>query len=156
MLKRIGILIAILIVTTATAEGRQRGKRAPEPQAPGFSFAMLGSDLVATARMFIGSNPTGWDHVWCARFGRMVLQRSGRPDPGPDYDKATNWLRIGRPAPKGAPGSWVVWGSHLGLVVQPTRPGYAIVISGNTGPKGSRSVMEEERRISNAMGFRYL
>jgi hypothetical protein len=158
----IAIIVFILLgIADADAKARQShphrapARAATEVAAPTF-FSFPGRGLVDSARGFLGTNPTGWDRVWCARFMRMVLRRIGRPDPGVDYNKASNWLKLGRAAPAGAAGAIVVWSRHLGVIVRPTRPGFAVVISGNTGPKGARVVMEQERSLVGALGFRYL
>ena len=41
-----------------------------------------GSGLVAQARRYLGTNPTGMSALWCARFMNMVLERTGRRGTG--------------------------------------------------------------------------
>ncbi len=40
------------------------------------------SGLVAQARQYLGTNPTGMGALWCARFMNMVLEKSGRRGTG--------------------------------------------------------------------------
>lgn len=53
---------------------------AVQPAAAMPSFG--GSGLVAQARRYIGTNPTGMGALWCARFMNMVLEKSGRRGTG--------------------------------------------------------------------------
>jgi hypothetical protein len=46
------------------------------------------SNVVAEARRYIGSNPTGRGRLWCARFMNMVLQHSGLHGTGSDMARS--------------------------------------------------------------------
>jgi hypothetical protein len=81
---------------------------------------------------------------WC---GWYMRQRKGVRDRR--FNLARNWAALGRAASP-APGVIVVWPHHVGEIVRITRPGYAVVHSGNDG----RAVRTRERRISNAIAFR--
>lgn len=111
--------------------------------------------LIDHARLYLGQNPTGMARAWCGRFWRFVLARAGYRDPGQKFDVAASWKTLGRPA-NAEPGAFVVWPHHVGIIVRVTAPGRAVVISGNTGPAGARRVLEEERSLQGAIGFRYI
>lgn len=156
MLRFSATLVALFLIVSP-AHGKSRHKAAEAfaslpPQSEAFPFRppFLGDDLIGRARFYLGTNPTNLRHQWCARFLRMILPQ----DPGPDFDAARAFGRIGRPGKAGA-GAIVYWAHHVGVVTSLTRPGYAMVISGNTGPKGQRVVMEQERSLAGAR-FRYI
>lgn len=105
-----------------------------------------GSDLVAQARHYIGTNPTGWSHVWCARFMNMVLRQTGRKGTGSNearsfahYGHRIRGPRVGAIAVMGRRG-----GGHVGVVSGIDKRGNPIIVSGNTWGEGSkrRRVME--------------
>lgn len=158
------VMVALIGATDANARSKlkpadalkNRPAQIVQPESIG---AMQGAALVNVARFYIGTNPTGMSHVWCGRFMRFVLRRATGRDPGPDFDAAASFARLGRPGHAGA-GAIVVWSrgngrGHVGVVVQVTGQGRAVVISGNDGPAGGRQVMERERSIAGAL-FRYL
>lgn len=149
----------LLLATVADARPRQRAAYAfasatATDASVTENYATAGFLLVTTARFYVGGNPTDMNRVWCGRFMRLVLRRALGRDPGPDYDAAWSYRRLGRPG-FAQPGAIVYWSHHVGIVVRVTRPGHAIVISGNDGRAGSRQVMERERPIAGA-GFRHL
>lgn len=154
-------LICLVLAGAGSSEAKPNKKaahasaRKSEAQVAGWTgFALGGGHLVAVARSYIGQNPTEMSRVWCGRFMRLVLQRAGFGDPGRDFDAARSFAKLGRPGPPGE-GAIVWWGNHVGVIARVTGPGRAIVISGNDGPKGHRTVLERERSIAGA-GFRYL
>lgn len=164
-MKSIIIGFACLLLTSPLdAKPRARVTSAPISQ-PGTdlaatnNYAAPGLALVTIARFYVGTNPTDMNRLWCARFMRFVLRRAGYGDPGPAYDAATSFRRIGHPGTP-QPGTIVVWSrggnrGHVGIIVRVISPAKAIVISGNDGPAGGRQVMERERSIEGA-SFRHL
>jgi hypothetical protein len=97
------------------------------------------SGAVAVARRYLGANPTGWAHVWCGAFMRLVMRNAGYPDL-PSGDLAAAWARYGRSsAPQ--PGAVVVWPHHVGLITAVHGNGLATVISGNDGHRVRERVM---------------
>lgn len=145
---RITMAFACLFFLSTDASAKKR-RSAVATEA---GFQIFGP--VAVARQFVGTNPTDMNNRWCGRFIRLVLKRAGFGDPGPEYDAARSFAKIGRPIGLGGT-AIAVWPHHVGLIVRPTRPGYAIVISGNDGPRGSRTVMERERSLAGAK-IRYI
>ena len=103
---------------------------------------------VSIARRYIGGNPTGWSHVWCGAFMRLVMRSAGLPDL-PDGNLARAWSHYGRPSSP-RPGAIVVWSHHVGLIAALRSDGRAIVISGNDGHR----VRERVRSIASAIAFR--
>jgi uncharacterized protein (TIGR02594 family) len=93
------------------------------------------SDVVAEARRYIGSNPTGRGSLWCARFMNMVLTRSGHHGTGSDmassfasYGQRVSGPQIGAIAVIGRRG-----GGHVGVVSGIDAEGNPILVSGNNG-----------------------
>lgn len=102
-----------------------------------------GGSIVARARRYIGTNPTGWASVWCARFLRMVVPR----DPGPNFNLARNWARLGRRLSSPQINAIAVMsrrgGGHVGVVSGFDRKGNPIIISGNSRRVGRGRVVSE-------------
>jgi uncharacterized protein (TIGR02594 family) len=112
-------------IQTASAANKSTKKAAVEKSA---------SPLVNEARRWIGTNPTGWDHVWCARFMNFVLKRTGHPGTG--SDAASSFASYGRRIWWPEVGSIAVMtrgknGGHVGVVSGVADDGKIIVISGN-------------------------
>lgn len=118
------------------------------------------SDLVAEARHWIGTNPTGWGHVWCARFMNFILERTGRRGSGSNLARsfANYGLHIGGPqigaiavmgrrgrAAGGSPGG------HVGVVSGIDRNGNPIIISGNHGHRVAEAVYPRSRIFAYVM-----
>ena len=92
------------------------------------------SEVVSEARRWIGTNPTGWDRVWCARFMNFVLKRTGHPETG--SDAASSFASYGRRVWGPQVGAIAVMsrgknGGHVGVVSGFDKSGNPIVISGN-------------------------
>lgn len=92
------------------------------------------SEVVAEARRWIGTNPTGWDRVWCARFMNFVLKRTGHAETG--SDAASSFASYGRRVWGPQVGAIAVMsrgknGGHVGVISGFDRSGNPIVISGN-------------------------
>lgn len=119
------------------------------------SNAFPGFGLIGQARFYLGRNPTDLHARWCGRFLRMILQRAGYGDPGRDFDAAASYAKIGRAGPPSA-GAIVVYRHHVAIITGITRPGFAMMISGNDGPAGGRAVMERERPIAGHIAIRHL
>jgi uncharacterized protein (TIGR02594 family) len=93
------------------------------------------SDVVATARRYLGGNPTGRGSLWCARFMNMVLQQTGHHGTGSDlassfahYGERISGPRVGAIAVMGRRG-----GGHVGIITGIDASGNPIMISGNNG-----------------------
>jgi hypothetical protein len=94
-----------------------------------FFGASSGSGLVTIAERYIGSDPTGWTHVWCARFlNTVVLPQAGLR--GTDDNRAISFARWGR-ATAPHPGVVAVFDHHVTLVVRVHGDGTFDGIGGN-------------------------
>src|SRR5262249_12368769 len=92
------------------------------------------SEVVAEAKRWIGTNPTGWDHVWCARFMNFVLKRTGHPETG--SNAAASFATYGRRVWLPQVGAIAVMkrgknGGHVGVISGFDNSGNPIIISGN-------------------------
>ena len=92
--------------------------------------------VVAEARRYIGTNPTGRSSLWCANFMNMVLERSGHRGSGSNLARsfASYGTRISGPQV----GAIAVMsrgkrGGHVGVVSGIDANGNPIIISGNHG-----------------------
>jgi hypothetical protein len=93
-----------------------------------------GGGLVAEARRYLGTNPTGMGSLWCARFLNMVLERSGRQGTGSNM--ANSFASYGRRISGPQVGAIAVMsrgkgGGHVGVVSGIDEAGNPIIISGN-------------------------
>lgn len=124
---------------------RRHGPTRAEAREPAQTPVLgAGGAIVAEARRYIGTNPTGWSHVWCARFMNMVLERAGYRGTGSDV--AADFARWGHRLPGPVVGAIAVMGrrggGHVGVVTAVSASTVTIV-SGNTWDSDRRHrVME--------------
>lgn len=117
--------------------GRHAASMMPAESQASQSFGGFGgSNVVAEARRYIGSNPTGRSSLWCARFMNFVLQRSGHKGTGSDM--ARSFASYGQRISGPQVGAIAVMsrgrrGGHVGVVSGIDAKGNPIVISGNHG-----------------------
>ena len=121
--------------------------------APPPSFGGVGSSsLVAEARKYLGTNPTGRKSLWCGAFLDMVLRRTGHPGGGnlakayASYGPRVNGPQIGAIAVMGRKG-----GGHVGVVSGVDANGNPIIVSGNHNKKVAESVYPKSRIIAYVM-----
>jgi uncharacterized protein (TIGR02594 family) len=122
----------------------------PAAAMPGFG----GSGLVAQARRYIGTNPTGMGALWCARFMNMVLEKSGRRGTGSNM--ANSFANYGSRVPGPRVGAIAVMsrgkrGGHVGIVSGIDRSGNPIVISGNYNRRVAETVISRGRIYAYVM-----
>jgi uncharacterized protein (TIGR02594 family) len=119
-----------------------------------------GSDLVAEARRWIGTNPTGWSHVWCGRFMNFILERTGRRGSGSNlarsfanYGSRVSGPQIGAIAVMGRSGRAAGGspGGHVGVVSGIDPRGNPIIISGNHGHRVAEAVYPRGRIFAYVM-----
>ena len=106
------------------------------------------SDVVNEAKRWIGTNPTGWERVWCARFMNFVLKRTGHPGTG--SDAASSFANYGRRLWWPEVGAIAVMkrgknGGHVGVVSGFDHNGNPIIISGNHNKRVGVGVYPRER-----------
>ncbi len=115
------------------------------------------SDLVSQARQYIGTNPTGWSRLWCAKFVDMVLKQTGHRGGGNlsmgylQYGPRTHQPVIGSIAIMGRRG-----GGHVGVVSGIDDEGNPIVISGDTWGRGSKRPTVMEEPVSRGRVYAYV
>jgi uncharacterized protein (TIGR02594 family) len=119
-----------------------------------------GSDLVAEARRWIGTNPTGWAHVWCGRFMNFVLEKTGRRGTGSNlalsfahYGSRVGGPQVGAIAVMGRSGRAAGGsaGGHVGVVSGIDSSGNPIIISGNHGHIVAEAVYPRSRIFAYVM-----
>lgn len=119
-------------------------KKPHAPPVPYYGFS--GSSLVNAMARDLGSNPTGWAHVWCGFYLGQVAQRVGyRPPPG--YYAARNWVRFGVPTGPEA-GAVMVFPHHVGVIVRNLGNGLVVLRSGNHGHRVADGVYPVRRAIA--------
>lgn len=105
---------------------------ADEPQATAFG-GFASNSLVAEARKYIGTNPTGRGSLWCGAFMDLVLKRTGHAGGGnlasgyAHYGTRVSGPQVGAIAVMGRRG-----GGHVGVVTGVDPNGNPIILSGNT------------------------
>jgi uncharacterized protein (TIGR02594 family) len=125
-----------------------RGSAAP-PKSP-----QAGSPaLVAEARRWIGTNPTGMARLWCARFMNFVLARVGHRGTGSDL--AMSFRHYGRRITGPQIGAIAVLsrrgGGHVGVVSGFDARGNPIIISGNHGRRVGEGRYQRARIVAYVM-----
>jgi uncharacterized protein (TIGR02594 family) len=113
-----------------------------------------GVGLVAEARRYIGTNPTGRSALWCATFMNMVLQRSGHSGSGSNL--ARSFASYGRRISGPQVGAIAVMsrgrrGGHVGVVSGIDASGNPIIISGNHGRRVAESTYSRARIYAYVM-----
>lgn len=93
------------------------------------------SDLIKTARQYLGTNPTGWHSLWCGKFMSMIAPQAAKRIPNPNI--ARNWAKL--PHTTARIGAILITsrygGGHVGVVIGFDKYGNPITISGNHGHK---------------------
>jgi uncharacterized protein (TIGR02594 family) len=117
------------------------------------STPVSGSDLVARAERYLGSNPTNQRSLWCSDFMNFITGRAGTGSRA-----AKSWANWGRPS-QGKPGDVVVLsrrgGYHVGVVKNFDSAGNPVVISGNAGGvRGNRVVAVSTYSAGRVVSYR--
>ena len=113
-----------------------------------------GTGIVAEARRYLGTNPTGRSNLWCATFMNMVLERSGHRSSGSNMARsfASYGTRLSGPQV----GAIAVMsrgkrGGHVGVVSGIDANGNVTVISGNHGRRVAESTYSRGRIYAYVM-----
>lgn len=133
------------VVLTFTAE-------VPLPRARPVAHETL---LVDRARKYLGTNPTGWARLWCARFMCMVAPETCKRVAAPNL--ARSWAKLPRIKPR--VGAIVVLtrgrdpnAGHIGVVTGFDRRGNPRVVSGNHNRRVAESVYPKSRVLAYVTG----
>nr|WP_245434220.1 TIGR02594 family protein [Pseudolabrys taiwanensis] len=124
-----------------TRRGRRAQAAAMAQQTSGFSSFGGSSSLVAEARKYLGTNPTGRRSLWCGAFMDMVLRRTGHAGGGnlakayASYGRRVSGPQVGAIAVMGRKG-----GGHVGVVSGVDPNGNPIIVSGNHNRTVAESV----------------
>ncbi len=119
---------------------------------PGSSASHLagtgGTTIVAEARRWLGTNPTGRSSLWCARFMNFVLKRVGLA--GTSSDLARSFASYGHRLSEPKVGAIAVMsrgrsGGHVGVVSGFDHSGNPIIISGNYSHRVAEAVYSRGR-----------
>jgi uncharacterized protein (TIGR02594 family) len=107
-----------------------------------------GGSIVAEARRWLGTNPTGRRSLWCARFMNFVLKRVGLS--GTSSDLARSFASYGHRLSGPKVGAIAVMsrgrrGGHVGVVSGFDRRGNPIIISGNYSHRVAEAVYSRGR-----------
>ncbi len=142
-----GCLAIAALSTTILAAGTDSALAA-KPSKKILASSERSSDIIVEAKRWIGTNPTGWDRVWCARFMNFVLKRTGHPGTGSDaassfasYGKRLWWPQVGAIAVMTRGKN----GGHVGIVTGFDDNGNPIIISGNHNKRVGVAVYPRER-----------
>jgi uncharacterized protein (TIGR02594 family) len=103
------------------------------------SSTFFGSSLVAEARKYLGTNPTGRGRLWCGAFMDLILKRTGHPGGGnlalgyEHYGTRVSGPQVGAIAVMGRRGRAAGGsrGGHVGVVAGVDANGNPIIVSGN-------------------------
>jgi uncharacterized protein (TIGR02594 family) len=104
------------------------------------------NSLVADARKYIGTNPTGRRNLWCGAFMDMVLRETGHKGGGnlalgyTHYGHRVSGPQVGAIAVMGRYG-----GGHVGVVSGIDANGNPIIVSGNHNHTVAESVYPRSR-----------
>lgn len=104
------------------------------------------NSLVAEARRYIGTNPTGRKSLWCGAFMDMVLKETGHKGGG---NLALGYLKYGTRVSGPQVGAIAVMGrrggGHVGVVSGIDANGNPIIVSGNHNRTVAESVYPRSR-----------
>ena len=105
-----------------------------------------GNALVAEARRYLGTNPTGRRSLWCGAFMDKVLRETGHRGGG---NLALGYLRYGHRVSGPQVGAIAVMGrrggGHVGVVSGIDANGNPIIVSGNHNHTVAESVYPRSR-----------
>jgi uncharacterized protein (TIGR02594 family) len=114
--------------------------------------ASAGNSLIAEARKYLGTNPTGRASLWCGAFLDMVLKRTGHRGGG---NLARGYIKYGTRIAGPEVGAIVVFarqgGGHVGIVTGIDSNGNPIVISGNHNHRVAVATYPAKRALAYVM-----
>lgn len=99
----------------------------------------------------LGTNPTGWKRLWCARSLNLWLQQSGKRGCG--GDTAISCLEAGRKLPGPQVGAIAVMKHHVGIVKEINDRHVVLVSGNNRGRPGARTVGVSKYARASVVGY---
>jgi uncharacterized protein (TIGR02594 family) len=129
--------------------GRYRRGRSVGAAAPSGMGGFMSNSLVAEARKYLGTNPTGRKSLWCGAFMDKVLRETGHRGGGnlalayAHYGQRVSGPQVGAIAVMGRRG-----GGHVGVVSGVDPNGNPIIISGNHNHTTAESVYPRSRILA--------
>lgn len=127
----------------ASAPVRASGRRKRAGDAFG---GYTSNSIVAEARKYLGTNPTGRSSLWCGAFMDLVLKRTGYQGAG---NLARAYTKVGRRISSPQVGAIAVLtrrgGGHVGVVSGIDPNGNPIIVSGNHNRTVAESVYPASR-----------
>jgi uncharacterized protein (TIGR02594 family) len=116
------------------------------------SSGIGGGSIVADARRYLGTNPTGRRSLWCGAFMDKVLRETGHRGGG---NLAKGYLHYGQRVSGPQVGAIAVMGrrggGHVGVVSGIDERGNPIIISGNHNRTVAESVYPRSRILAYVM-----
>ena len=118
----------------------------------GAGSGFAGSSLIAEARRYLGTNPTGRSSLWCGAFMDLILRKTGHKGGGnlalgyEHYGTRVAGPEIGAIAVMGRRG-----GGHVGVVSGIDAHGNPIIVSGNHNHTVAEAVYPRGRIITYVM-----
>ena len=113
------------------------------------SGGLFTGDLVADARKYIGTNPTGRRSLWCGAFMDKILRDTGHKGGG---NLALGYAHYGRRISGPQVGAIAVMrrrgGGHVGVVAGIDPNGNPIIISGNHNHTVAQAVYPRHRIVA--------
>jgi uncharacterized protein (TIGR02594 family) len=140
------------VINRAAAPKLQQAALQAQASASAAAPVFGASDIVADARRYIGTNPTGRRSLWCGAFMDMVLKQTGHKGGGnlarayAKYGRRVWGPQVGAIAVMGRRG-----GGHVGVVSGVDASGNPIIISGNHNRTVAESVYPRGRIIAYVM-----
>lgn len=116
------------------------------------TFSGMGT-LVARARAYMGTNPTGWSRLWCGKFMEMIAPSAAARISNPAL--ARNWIAAGPRVPCST-GTVAVLGrgrrgGHVGVVSGVDANGNLMIVSGNHNRTVGEGLYSRSRVIGCVM-----
>ena len=110
------MLMLLPVSAQASRQHHYRHHGNPISDSPSYSQGFANSDLVSTARRYIGTNPTGRGSLWCGAFVDKVLRETGHSGGG---NLASGYARYGHRVSGPQVGAIAVMGrrggGHVGI-----------------------------------------
>lgn len=129
---------AILCAAGQAAASEQTDPASPALASISGALRYASSPWLHHAMLDVGTNPTDWKRLWCAKSVNLWLQRSGKK--GCAGDSAISCLSAGRKLSEPQIGALAVMAHHVGIVKEVDGDAVTVVSGNNKGKPGARKV----------------